>query len=85
VILLCDHAKNEDNTIDNKKNVLDQVYKDLFNMLVTGQRRVAPGDRIPSENKLSQCFNVSRNINRTALNCMNVLGLSRPGRAAVPM
>ena len=58
---------------DSKKNVTDQVYEDLFHMILRGD--YAPGDRIPSENELKQIFNVSRNTIRAALNRMNVLGI----------
>ena len=59
--------------VDGKKNVTEQVYEDLFHMILRGD--YAPGDRIPSENELKQQFNVSRNTIRAALNRMNVLGI----------
>lgn len=56
-----------------KKGITDQVYEQLFQLLL--KEEYMPGDRIPSENELKQQFGVSRNTIRAALNRMNVLGI----------
>ncbi len=56
-----------------KRLVTDQVYEELFRMVLKGG--YASGDKLPSENELRQQFNVSRNTIRAALNRMNVLGV----------
>ena len=52
----------------------EQVYESILQMLVQGDFR--PGDRLPSENELSERFGVSRNTVRAAINKLNVLGFT---------
>ncbi|MDD4112975.1 MAG: FadR/GntR family transcriptional regulator [Herbinix sp.] len=57
----------------NKKNVTDQTYDKIMQMILNGSIR--PGERIPSENELKDIYGVSRNTIRAALNRLNVLGI----------
>ena len=57
----------------NKKNITDQTYEQILQMLLNGNIR--PGDRIPSENELKDIYGVSRNTIRAVLNRLNVLGI----------
>lgn len=58
---------------ENKKSAVDQVYEDIFHLIVDGG--YAPRDKLPSENELRQQFNVSRNTIRAALNRLRALGI----------
>ncbi len=55
------------------KSVTDQVYEELFHLILNGG--YSPADKLPSENELKQQFNVSRNTIRAAINRLNVLGI----------
>ncbi len=50
----------------------EQIYDELLKMVI--EEKYKPGDRLPSENELSEKFGVSRNTLRTALNKLNILG-----------
>jgi GntR family transcriptional regulator, transcriptional repressor for pyruvate dehydrogenase complex len=54
-------------------NVSDQVFKQLKNMLIHGVWK--QGEKLPSENELSEQFGVSRITVRQALQKLSVLGL----------
>ena len=53
-------------------SLTEQVYESLLQMLI--EEKFKPGDRLPSENDLTERFGVSRNTVRTAINKLNVLG-----------
>ncbi len=59
--------------MENKKNLTDQAYDQLLDMLMKGSYR--PGEKIPSENDLKNLLGVSRNTIRAALNRLNVQGV----------
>lgn len=54
-------------------SISDQVFKQLKNQLINGNWK--PGDKLPSENELSEKFNVSRVTIRQALQKLTALGL----------
>lgn len=54
-------------------NVSDQVFEQLKNQLLNGNWK--PGDKLPSENELSEKFQVSRVTIRQALQKLTALGL----------
>lgn len=56
-----------------RKNITDQVYDGLMSMLLKGE--YMPGDKLPSENELTEQYGASRNTIRAALTRMNVLGV----------
>ncbi|MEA4911526.1 MAG: FadR/GntR family transcriptional regulator [Oscillospiraceae bacterium] len=56
-----------------KGNVTDTVYSQMFGRIISGIYK--PGDRIASENELSEMYGVSRNTIRMALNRLSTLGL----------
>lgn len=56
-----------------KQSVSDSVYKQLLSMIKSGE--LESGSKLPSENKLSQMFNVSRISIRTALHKLEAVGL----------
>lgn len=56
-----------------KQSVSEAVYKQLLNMIKSGE--LESGSKLPSENKLSQMFNVSRISIRTALHKLEAVGL----------
>lgn len=56
-----------------KQSVSEGVYKQLLNMIKSGE--LESGSKLPSENKLSQMFNVSRISIRTALHKLEAVGL----------
>ena len=62
------------------ENVSEQVYRELFQMILAGNYAV--GDRIPSENELKERFGCSRNTIRGAIKRLDVLGIveTRQGR-----
>lgn len=53
-------------------SLTEQIYDALLQMII--EEKYKPGDRLPSENELSDKFQVSRNTVRTAINKLNVLG-----------
>ena len=57
----------------NRINVVDYVFESMMNMIASGEWKV--GDKIPSENELSEKFNVSRNSIRQAIHRISALGL----------
>ena len=56
-----------------KQSVSESVYKQLLSMIKSGE--LEAGTKLPSENKLSQMFNVSRISIRTALHKLEAVGL----------
>ena len=56
-----------------KVNVVEEIFDQLQSMLIEGTWK--PGDKIPSENELSETFGVSRMTIRQALQKMKALGL----------
>lgn len=56
-----------------KENISEQVYKELFQMILRGN--YSAGDRIPSESELKEHFNCSRNTIRGAIKSLDVLGI----------
>ena len=56
-----------------KENVSEQVYKQLFQMIITDG--LAVGTRLPSEIELKERFNCSRNTVRDAIKRLDVLGI----------
>ena len=56
-----------------KVNVVEEIFEQLESMLIEGTWK--PGDKIPSENELSETFGVSRMTVRQALQKMKALGL----------
>ena len=56
-----------------KVNVVEEIFEQLESMLIEGTWK--PGDKIPSENELSDTFGVSRMTVRQALQKMKALGL----------
>ena len=54
-------------------NISDQVFEQLKNQLLNGNWK--PGDKLPSENELSEKFQVSRVTIRQALQKLTALGL----------
>lgn len=59
--------------MEKKENISEQVYRNLFQMLLKGDYAV--GDKIPSENELKEMFNCSRNTIRGAIKRLDVLGI----------
>ncbi len=55
-------------------SLTEKIYESLLQLIIEGKHK--PGDRLPSENELSDKFAVSRNTVRTALNKLNVLGFT---------
>lgn len=56
-----------------KSKVIDTVFADMMDMIVTGHWKV--GDKIPSENELKDQFRVSRNSVKQAIHRISALGL----------
>lgn len=56
-----------------KQSVSEVVYQQLLSMIKTGE--LESGAKLPSENKMSQMFNVSRISIRTALHKLEAVGL----------
>ncbi len=56
-----------------KQSISEQVYEQLKNNLIDGTWK--PGDKIPSENELSEAFGTSRVTVRQALSKLAALGL----------
>src|SRR6056297_883037 len=56
-----------------KINLVDEVYKKMKDKIVSGEW--TPGEKIPSENKLSDKFGVSRNTIRNAIQKLKGLNL----------
>jgi len=62
----------------NRINVVDYVFESMMNMIASGEWKAGEwkvGDKIPSENELSEKFNVSRNSIRQAIHRISALGL----------
>ena len=57
----------------NKKNVTDDIFRQLFNQIINGTWPLK--SKIPSESELCKMFNVSRISVRAALNRLNALGI----------
>lgn len=60
------------------KSLPEQTYEKLLQLIVSEDYQ--PGDRLPSENDLSERFNVSRNTLRTALKKLSVIGFTETRR-----
>ncbi|MGM0603270.1 MAG: FadR/GntR family transcriptional regulator [Bacillota bacterium] len=62
-----------------KEKISDQIIEQIFKLIVNGNFK--PGDKMPSERKLSELFNVSRNSVREAIHILEMLGflISRRG------
>ncbi len=56
-----------------KINLVDEVYKKMKEKILSGEWK--PGEKIPSENKLSEKFGVSRNTIRNAIQKLKGLNL----------
>lgn len=56
-----------------KANITEQVFEQLKQQIIAGNWK--PGDKIPSENELSEIFQVSRVTVRQALQKLTALGL----------
>ena len=56
-----------------KINLVDEVYKKMKEKILSGEWN--PGEKIPSENKLSEKFGVSRNTIRNAIQKLKGLNL----------
>lgn len=56
-----------------KKNIADQVYEQMKDMIVNGYWE--PGNKIPSETELTKMFNVSRNTVRSAIQKLKGMGV----------
>lgn len=63
-----------------RKTLFEQVLEELVSRIKSGL--YTPGELLPTEQELSQEFNVSRNCIRETIKCLNVGGLvySRPGK-----
>ena len=59
-------------------NLTQQTYESLLQMIIGG--KLQPGDRLASENELSERFGVSRNTLRAAINKLNALGFTETKR-----
>lgn len=61
------------------KKLYFQVYDELRNYII--RENLRPGDRLPTENELSEQLGVSRNVLREALKTLDIIGVvtSRPG------
>lgn len=59
--------------MERKENLSEQVYRQLFQMILKGDYKV--GDRLPGENELKERFQCSRNTIRGAIKRLDVLGI----------
>ncbi len=55
-----------------KERISDQVIDQLFKLIISGNLK--PGDKIPSERRLTELFDVSRNSIREAIRLLELLG-----------
>ena len=58
-----------------KKNVADEVFEKMLNMIIEGDWK--KGEMIPSENELREAFSVSRSTVRQAVQRLSALGIVR--------
>lgn len=56
-----------------KQNIVDEVFKQMFDEIMKGQWK--DQQKLPSENELKDLFGVSRNTIRSAISRLGVLGL----------
>ncbi|RCW41991.1 MULTISPECIES: FadR/GntR family transcriptional regulator [unclassified Halanaerobium] len=55
-----------------KERISDQIIDQIFKLIVSGNLK--PGDKIPSERKMTELFDVSRNSIREAIKLLEMLG-----------
>ena len=55
-----------------KERISDQIIDQIFKLIVSGNLK--PGDKIPSERKMTDLFDVSRNSIREAIKLLEMLG-----------
>lgn len=58
-----------------KKNVADEIYQKMLNMIIEGEWE--QGSMIPSENELREAFAVSRDTVRQAIHRLSAIGVVR--------